>query len=123
LLCDFLPFFLTDISSLTGQGSCAKLSYKSEISENGDMLMKSQKAKEAGAAPRCRIEALVSIDAKGQILLPKEIRKRAGLRSGDKLAVIICESGDRISRITLVKADEFAETAREMLGPMLGALR
>jgi AbrB family looped-hinge helix DNA binding protein len=85
--------------------------------------MKSAKAKAAGAGARCKIEALVSIDAKGQILLPKEIRKRAGLRSGDKLAVIICENGERISRITLVKADEFAETAREMLGPMLGALR
>ncbi|MBI4830823.1 MAG: AbrB/MazE/SpoVT family DNA-binding domain-containing protein [Candidatus Lindowbacteria bacterium] len=71
-----------------------------------------------GSAPCCKIEALVALDARGQILLPKEVREKAGLRPGDKLAVITCESGDSISRITLVKAEQFAQTAREMLGPM-----
>jgi AbrB family looped-hinge helix DNA binding protein len=77
----------------------------------------------SAATPCCRIEALVSMDARGQILLPKEVREKVGLRPGDKIAVISCESGERISRITLVKADEFADTAREMLGPMAGMLR
>lgn len=85
--------------------------------------MRSQKKTKTGTAPCCRIEALVSVDAKGQILLPKEVRKKTGVRPGDKLAVILCESGDNVARITLIKADEFAETAREMLGPMMGLLQ
>ncbi len=71
----------------------------------------------------CRIEALVTLDAKGQILLPKEVREMAGLQPGDKLAVITCESDDKIFRVTLVKAEQFMETAREMLGPMMEMLR
>jgi antitoxin PrlF len=85
--------------------------------------MKPQKKTKTGTAPRCRIEALVSVDGKGQILLPKELREKTGVRPGDKLAVILCESDDNVSRITLIKADEFAETAREMLGPMMGMLQ
>lgn len=83
------------------------------------------KITKAAARPQtcCRIEALVTLDAKGQILLPKEVRDRAGLRGGDKLAVITCESEDRIFRVTLVKAEQFMETAREMLGPMMEVLR
>ncbi len=80
-------------------------------------------AESLNAKACCKIEALVSLDARGQILLPKEVRERAGLRPGDRLAVISYESGDKIVRITLVKADEFAETAREMLGPMTGLLK
>jgi AbrB family looped-hinge helix DNA binding protein len=80
--------------------------------------------KKGASSPKacCRIEALVSLDARGQILLPKEVREKAGLQPGDKLAVILCESADQISRITLVRADAFARTAREMLGPMMGML-
>jgi len=77
----------------------------------------------AGPGACCRIEALVTLDAKGQILLPKEVRERAGLRAGDKLAVITCESDDKIFRVTLVKAEQFTEIAREMLGPMMEMLR
>jgi AbrB family looped-hinge helix DNA binding protein len=71
-----------------------------------------------GSTPCCRIEALVALDARGQILLPKDVREKAGLRPGDKLALVCCESEGKISRITLVKAEQFAETAREMLGPI-----
>lgn len=76
----------------------------------------------ACSTPCCRIEALVSMDARGQILIPKEIREKAGWKAGVKLAVISYESGGTISRIALAQAEEFAETAREMLGPMMGLL-
>jgi antitoxin PrlF len=72
--------------------------------------------------PCCKIEALVTIDGRGQILLPKEVREKAGLQPGDKLALISYESDEGVTRITLVRADKFAETAREMLGPMMGLL-
>ncbi|RJP15292.1 MAG: AbrB/MazE/SpoVT family DNA-binding domain-containing protein [Candidatus Abyssobacteria bacterium SURF_5] len=76
----------------------------------------------SGPAPCCRIEALVSLDARGQVLLPKEVREKAGLQTGDKLAVVLCEADDTVARITLIKAEAFAQTAREMLGPMMGMI-
>lgn len=70
----------------------------------------------------CRVESLVTVDDRGQMVLPKEVRARAGLRAGDKLAVITCESRGRISCITLVRAEEFGKLVRTFLGPLLKGL-
>ena len=37
----------------------------------------------------CKIEAIVSVDDRGQMVLPKEIRDKAKIRPGDKLAAIV----------------------------------
>ena len=34
------------------------------------------------------VEALVPIDARGQIVLPKDVREKAGINAGDKVAVM-----------------------------------
>ena len=70
----------------------------------------------------CRLEALVPIDERGQIVLPKEIREKAGIKPGDKLAAVTCEKDGRICCITLVKADEFKDTIKKTVGPMLEEL-
>ncbi len=36
----------------------------------------------------CRVEALLGIDERGQMVLPKELRDRANIKAGDKLALI-----------------------------------
>lgn len=72
-----------------------------------------------GGAPCCRVEALVSIDARGQIVLPKDVREKARIEAGDKLAVIVFESDGEVCCISLVKSDAFAETLKDMLGPMM----
>jgi antitoxin PrlF len=36
----------------------------------------------------CKIDAGVTVDAKGQIVLPKDMREKANLKPNDKLAVI-----------------------------------
>ena len=53
-------------------------------------------------------------------MLPKEIRERAGIKAGDKLAVIAVSDGDKLCCITLLKADALSGTVRLMLKPMLG---
>jgi len=53
-------------------------------------------------------------------VLPKEIRERAGIKAGDKLAVIAVSDGDKLCCITLLKADALSGTVRLMLKPMLG---
>ena len=67
----------------------------------------------------CRIDALVTIDQRGQLVLPKELRDRAGIEGGDKLAVISWERGDEVCCITLIKADDFAGSVKSMLGPIM----
>lgn len=91
-------------------------------------MAKSRKSKGAGCcgtratnqdASCCKVEALITIDARGQTVLPKEVREKAGIKAGDKLAVISFESNGQVCCISLVKADAFAGTVREMLGPMM----
>jgi AbrB family looped-hinge helix DNA binding protein len=66
----------------------------------------------------CQVEAIVSVDARGQIVLPKEIREKVGVKAGDKFVVAISQSEGKVCCLFLIKADEFAETVREALGPI-----
>ncbi len=56
----------------------------------------------------CKVEAMVSVDERGQMVLPKDTRQKAGIRAGDKLALINWEKDGRICCMVLIKADEFA---------------
>jgi AbrB family looped-hinge helix DNA binding protein len=67
----------------------------------------------------CKIESLVTVDERGQMVLPKEIREKAGIKAGDKLAVIGWEQGGKISCLSIVKAEELTEMVKTMLGPMV----
>lgn len=67
----------------------------------------------------CKIEALVTVDGRGQLVLPKELRDKAGIKAGDKLAVVNWERGGEVFCITLMKADDFAGTVKTMLGPIM----
>lgn len=73
-------------------------------------------------APCCKVEALVTVDARGQIVLPKDVRDKAGIGAGDKLAVISFESGGKVCCISLVKSDAFADTVKGLLGPMMNEI-
>jgi AbrB family looped-hinge helix DNA binding protein len=68
----------------------------------------------------CRVESLISIDERGQMVLPKEIRERANLKAGDKLALVSWEKDGGICCLALIKADELGGMVKNFLGPMLG---
>jgi AbrB family looped-hinge helix DNA binding protein len=71
----------------------------------------------------CRIEAVVTLDAKGQIVLPKDLRARADLKPDDKLAVMGFERDGKFCCIVIVKAEALGEPLKKMLVPVLkGAL-
>jgi AbrB family looped-hinge helix DNA binding protein len=76
----------------------------------------------AGATSCCRVEAVVAVDERGQMILPKEIRQRAGIAAGDKLALVTIESGNRVCCMALIKADELREMVSTRLGPVLQVL-
>jgi AbrB family looped-hinge helix DNA binding protein len=67
----------------------------------------------------CQICAIATVDSRGQIVLPKELRGKADIKAGDKLAIISCESEGKVCCISLVKADDFTKTAKDMLGSMM----
>ena len=70
----------------------------------------------------CKVEALVSVDERGQMVLPKELREKANIRAGDKLAVMSWEKDGRVCCISLVKAEDFTEMMKGLLGPMMNEI-
>ena len=50
-----------------------------------------------------KIEAVVSVDERGQMVLPKDLRARAGIKPGEKLALISWEKDGQVCCMSLVK--------------------
>lgn len=67
----------------------------------------------------CKVESLISVDKRGQMVLPKEVRDKANIRAGDKLAIVVWKVGEEVSCISLIKADDFAGMVKSLLGPMM----
>ncbi len=69
--------------------------------------------------PCCTLESVVTVDERGQMVIPKEVRETAGLKPGDKLAVIMwCGTGGSCC-LTLIKTEELSDLIREKLSPMI----
>ncbi len=68
---------------------------------------------------RCKVEALVSVDERGQMVLPKGIREKANIRAGDKLALTCWEKDGKVCCISLTKAEDLTEMVKNMLGPVM----
>jgi len=56
------------------------------------------------------------------MVLPKELRDKAGIKGGDKLAVISWEKEGRVCCLSLIKVEEFSGMIKGVLGPMMGDL-
>lgn len=67
----------------------------------------------------CKVESLISVDERGQMVLPKEIRDKANIQAGDKLAVISWEKEGRVCCFSLIKVEELTEMVKGMLGPVM----
>ncbi len=78
--------------------------------------------KSAAGGSCCQVTSLVSVDERGQMILPKDIRERAGIRAGDKLALVVWEKDGAFCCLTLIKAGELAGMVKEKLGPLMAGL-
>ncbi len=67
----------------------------------------------------CAVEALVTVDERGQMVLPKELRAKAGIKAGDKLAVTSWEKDGKICCIALIKAENLETMVKGILGPVM----
>jgi len=53
------------------------------------------------------------------MVLPKELREKANISAGDKLAVTTWEKDGQVCCIFLTKAEDLADMVRATLGPVM----
>jgi AbrB family looped-hinge helix DNA binding protein len=75
----------------------------------------------AGPSACCKVESIVSVDERGQMVLPKEIRDAAGIKPGDKLALVMWKKGPEVCCMTLIKVEALTGMLRGVLGPFMKA--
>lgn len=78
-----------------------------------------------------QLEAIVSFDERGQLVIPKDLRKKFNLKAGDKFALIscmtnscdpgCCDPGDdsTLCCFTLVHTDQLKDIVNQALSPMM----
>ena len=66
-----------------------------------------------------KVESVVSVDERGQMVLPKEVREKAGIKAGDKLALATFEKDGEVCCISLIKVDSLSEMVKDLLGPFM----
>ncbi len=87
------------------------------------MQKKSQKMSLCGSENKemscCKVESIISVDERGQMVLPKELRDKAKIRAGDKLAIVSWDKGGEICCFYLIKSEHLGERVKDFLGPMM----
>jgi antitoxin PrlF len=71
-----------------------------------------------GVGSGCKMEALLSVDERGQMVLPKDLREKAGIRPGDKLALFTFEKEGGFCCMALVKAENLSSMMTSIFGPL-----
>lgn len=76
---------------------------------------------ECGCTPGsgCRVEAVLSVDERGQMVLPKDVREKAGIGTGDKLALISWSRDGEVCCLALMKAENLSGMVKDILGPLM----
>ncbi len=82
----------------------------------------SGKSADKGAHGNCSVEAIVSVDERGQMVLPKDFRTRSGIEPGEKFALVSWERDGRMCCITLMRVDELAGVVKGTIGPLINGI-
>ena len=86
------------------------------------MKKNSDKAKDGSGGKEhrcCEVKAIVTIDERGQMVLPKEIREAAKIKAGDKFVVINMSRDNEFCCLSLMKVEELSDAVKGKLGPVL----
>jgi AbrB family looped-hinge helix DNA binding protein len=76
-------------------------------------------APESGGAGCCAVQAVVTVDERGQMVIPKDVRDRAGIRPGDKYVLVTWEKDGKVCCLSLIRAENLAGMVKEMLQPVM----
>jgi AbrB family looped-hinge helix DNA binding protein len=72
-----------------------------------------------GTGTCCNVEAVLSIDERGQMVLPKEVRQKARIATGDKLALISWERNGEVCCLALIKVGNLSGMVKGILNPLV----
>ena len=67
----------------------------------------------------CQVEAVLSIDSRGQVVIPKEVRRRANIQDGDKLALVSWMSRDKICCLALIRTNNLSSEVSGVMHSLL----
>ena len=67
----------------------------------------------------CKIDAVIKIGSKGQMVLPEDLREKANFRPNGKIAVVVCEKQGEVCCIMRIKAEKLEGALSETLSPLL----
>lgn len=67
----------------------------------------------------CKVESIVSIDERGQMVLPKELRDRVGIKGGEKFAIVSWETEGKLCCISLIQVRNLNGMVNDLLAPMM----
>lgn len=73
----------------------------------------------ASGESTCSVESVLSVDERGQMVLPKDLRRRAGIGPGDRIAVVSHEKDGVVCCITLIKTESLNEMVKGVLAPVM----
>jgi len=62
---------------------------------------------------------MVSLDERGQMVLPKDLRERAGITPGEKMALVSWERDGAVCCLMLLRAEQFTGMVKGLVGPLL----
>jgi len=72
-----------------------------------------------GSGSGCKIEAVLTIDDRGQMVIPKDVREKAGITTSDKLALISWEKNGSVCCLALMKVENLSGAVKDLLGPVI----
>jgi len=67
----------------------------------------------------CHVEGVVTVDSKGQIVLPKTLREKMKINEKDKLIVVGMKDKGEVTSISLFKAEKMDNMVKIMLKPIM----
>lgn len=70
----------------------------------------------------CSLEGLISVDERGQMVLPKTFREKAGIEPGEKIGLLSYEKDGKICCMVLVREHQLSEMAKKMINPIIGQM-
>lgn len=61
------------------------------------------------------LEAVISFDERGQLILPKDVRAKFGLEAGEKFALISCSENGRLCCFHIIKTNMLNQTISNLV--------
>lgn len=82
-------------------------------------IISAQSCKPHDNPSTCQVEAVLSIDSRGQIVIPKEVRNRAHICDGDKLALVSWMNRDEVCCLALIRTENLSSEVSGVMNSLL----